>query len=275
VTVQNDLASPPISDILLRYLRRYNDALVTSSPWRLPADPLRASVVRATGVGMLATVALALLVASVTGLGGSYLVICLAVFMLAATMVTGLVSVHHPFERFGPANLITLLRVSFLAAMTGLVGEPPTTRIAWLAVGATTLVAVLDGLDGWLARRSRVSSAFGARFDMETDAALILVVSVLVWRHDKAAAWVMACGAMRYAFVVAGWLLPWMAAPLRSTVRGKTVAILQLVGLGVALLPVVPVPASVIVSTITLAALVWSFAVDVAWLWKGRLTSTN
>jgi phosphatidylglycerophosphate synthase len=126
---------------------------------------------------------------------------------------------------------------------------------------------MLDGVDGWLARRRSEQSAFGARFDMETDAALILIVSVLVWRHEKAGAWVMACGMMRYAFVAAGWVLPWMAGPLRSTWRGnKSVAIGQLVGLGAALLPVLHVPVSSIVAAVTLATLVWSFAVDIAWL---------
>jgi phosphatidylglycerophosphate synthase len=173
---------------------------------------------------------------------------------------------HHPFGRFGPANHVTLLRLILVAAVGALIGERPAVRAAWSAVGVTVVVAVLDGVDGWLARRSRVSSAFGARFDMETDALLILVLSVLVWQHGKAGPWVLACGAMRYAFVAAGWWLPWMAGPLRSTVRGKTVAIAQLVGLGVALSPLVSQPHSAIVATVTLAALTWSFAVDVAWL---------
>jgi phosphatidylglycerophosphate synthase len=129
---------------------------------------------------------------------------------------------------------------------------------------------VLDGIDGWLARRARMSSPFGARFDMETDAFFMLVLSILVWRHDKAGAWVVAIGLMRYAFVAAGWWLPWLARPLRSTWRGKAVAVGQFAGLGVALLPVVPVPASTLVSGAALAALVWSFAIDVKFLFKER-----
>jgi phosphatidylglycerophosphate synthase len=116
-------------------------------------------------------------------------------------------------------------------------------------------------------------SAYGARFDMETDAAFVLVLSILVWQYDKAGVWVLCCGLMRYAFVAAGWILPWLAAPLRATRRGRTVAILQLVGLGVALAPVVPSPASAAVAGVTLAVLAWSFAVDVGWLWRQYRTS--
>ena len=45
----------------------------------------------------------------------------------------------------------------------------------------------LDGVDGWLARRRGMSSAFGARFDMEIDALLVQVLAILVWRYGKAA----------------------------------------------------------------------------------------
>jgi phosphatidylglycerophosphate synthase len=101
---------------------------------------------------------------------------------------------------------------------------------------------------------------------METDAAFILVLSILVWQHGKAGAWVLLCGLMRYAFVAAGLVLPWLAAPLRPTRRGRTVAVVQLLGLSVALAPAVSVPASSAVAAVTLAALTWSFAIDVAWL---------
>jgi hypothetical protein len=71
---------------------------------------------------------------------------------------------------------------------------------------------------------------------------------------------------MRYGFVAARWVLPWMAGPLRSTIRGKSVAVGQIIGLGAAVLPIVPVPLSNSIAAITLATLVWSFAVDIAWL---------
>ena len=72
------------------------------------------------------------------------------------------------------------------------------------------------------------------------------------------------CGLMRYSFVGNGWVVPWLAGPLTPTLRGKSVAVAQFVGLGLALAPVVPASASAVVAATTLAALVWSFAVDVA-----------
>jgi phosphatidylglycerophosphate synthase len=239
---------------------------MTSFPWRLPGSPLRSSVFRAVIVGVLVILAYAPVVAAQTMSGADYIRRSLVFFAAAAVLVVGRVGAHHPFPRFGAANFVTMLRLSLVAGVAGLIDEPPSQPIAWLAVGAVVLVAVLDGVDGWLARRSREISAFGARFDMEVDAALILILSVLVWLHGKAGAWVIVCGLMRYGFVAAGWVLPWMAGPLRSTIRGKSVAVGQSIGLGAALLPIVAVPLSVIVAAVTLAMLVWSFAVDIAWL---------
>jgi phosphatidylglycerophosphate synthase len=170
----------------------------------------------------------------------------------------------HPYPRFGPANVVTTIRAVLVALVALLIGRPATPELLWLTIGLTAVMGVLDGLDGWLARRTGMASEFGARFDMETDAALILVLSILVWQQGKAGAWVLLCGLMRYAFVAAGWLLPWLARPLQSTRRGKTVAVGQLVGLSVALAPIVPVPLSAVAAALTLTALAWSFAIDIA-----------
>lgn len=167
------------------------------------------------------------------------------------------------YVRMGPADYVTLVRLVLVAVMASTLGRAPTFALQWTLVTLTTVVGVMDGFDGWVARRTGTASTFGARFDMETDALLILVLSILVWQHDKAGAWVLLCGVMRYAFVAAGWLLPWMKRPLTPTRRGKTVAVIQYIGLGAAMSPVFPSPASDVVAALTLSALVWSFAVDV------------
>lgn len=248
---------------------------MTNSRWRLPGAPLRSSAVRAVLAGVLAVGVYAPLIASETMAGADYVARSLFFFAAASVLIVGRISNNHPFPAFGAANTITLLRVSLVAGVAGFIGEASSDRIAWTAAAAITLVALLDGVDGWLARRSQQQSAFGARFDMETDAALILILSILVWLHGKAGAWVVACGLMRYGFVAAGRILPWMAGPLRSTLRGKSVAVAQLAGLGAALLPVVLTPFSNVVAAITLALLVWSFAIDVAWLKRQATASPD
>ncbi len=188
--------------------------------------------------------------------------------LFAAMMAAALAFVgEHPFSRLGPANLVTIARAMLVALTAGLIGESASHQVASTAVAFAVTAVLLDGVDGWLARRSGMVSEFGSRIDMETDALLIMVLSVLVWQHDKSGVWVLGCGLMRYAFVAAGWLLPWMAGPLTPTLRGKTVAVAQVAGLAFALLPVVPRSTSRLAAALTLAALTWSFAVDVRRLW--------
>jgi phosphatidylglycerophosphate synthase len=178
---------------------------------------------------------------------------------------------HHPFPRFGAANWVTTLRALIVAFLVGSIGKPPTPRAATAAIVLALGATMLDGVDGWLARRSALTSAFGARFDMEVDSLLILVLAVLVWQHHKAGAWVLAAGLLRYAFVAAGWVWSWMRAPLPGTPRGKAVCVVEIVTLLVALTPAVPAPASGLVAAAGLTMLVYSFAVDTASLWRRAL----
>ena len=58
----------------------------------------------------------------------------------------------------------------------------------------------MASMAGWRGG-SAWTSAFGARFDMETDAATVFGLSLLVWLCDQAGPWVLAIGLMRYIFV--------------------------------------------------------------------------
>lgn len=193
-----------------------------------------------------------------------------AALLLAMTIAAVALRDEHPFARLGPANRITCVRAVIVALLAASLFEARTPWWAWVAVVGTAGSAVLDGVDGWLARRTGMASAFGARIDMETDALLIVVLSLLVWQYGKAGAWVLSGGLMRYVFVAAGSILPWMAAPLTPTLRAKTITIVHVVGLCVALAPIIPWPPSAIAAGVTTALLAWSFAVDVGRLRRQR-----
>ncbi|MFA5911257.1 MAG: CDP-alcohol phosphatidyltransferase family protein [Vicinamibacterales bacterium] len=232
--------------------------------------PLRIRVLLASGVGAAGVVVVSFVIGPWLQASAGYPWKAATVFAVMMAVAVATVAAYHPFARFGPANYVTMLRAAMVALAAALSVEPPTAAIAWWVVGTTACLAALDGLDGWLARRTGLVSAFGARFDVEVDSLLILVLAIFVWRHEKAGAWVLACGLMRYAFVAAGWALPWLAGPLRPTFRGKSVAVGQFAGLSMALARVVPAPTSDVIAAMTLAALVWSFGIDVRRLWRGE-----
>jgi phosphatidylglycerophosphate synthase len=119
-----------------------------------------------------------------------------------------------------------------------------------------------------VARRTGTASALGARFDMEVDASLLLVLGVYAARPFGG--WVLAIGAMRYAFVVATWILPWMRRSLPPRYWRKVVAATQGIVLVFAAADVLPRPLTAAALAVALVLLVESFGRDVVWLWHRR-----
>lgn len=228
----------------------------------------RAALMAALGVG--AVTVLARGIQPVLLLSAAFpvrvVLIATAVLIVAVAGLRG----HHPFARVGPANLVTGIRALLVALLAGVALEPTPGAAGWWVVATAAIAASLDLADGWLARRTGLASAFGARFDMEVDALLILVLSVFVWRQDTAGAWVMASGLMRYAFVAATLVLPWMNLALPPSRRRQAVCVLQIAALTVALAPITPPPAPLALAAGSLALLTWSFWVDVVWLFAAR-----
>jgi len=179
-------------------------------------------------------------------------------------------------QPFWAANWVTAARAFYAACLLGYgLGAPvlahspgPVLRWFWV-VGALGALA-LDGVDGRLARRLGQTSAFGARFDMEADAATVLGLSLLVWLCDQAGPWVLAIGLLRYIFVGGSWVWPALAAPLPPKKRRQAICVAQMAALILAIVPGVPPELASPLCLAAFAALVYSFAVDVAWLVASR-----
>jgi phosphatidylglycerophosphate synthase len=168
-----------------------------------------------------------------------------------------------------PADRVTLVRATIIGGVAALTADSFVRPVSVsLVVTLAVIALVLDAVDGWVARHTRTASPFGARFDMEVDAFLILVLSVDVAR--SAGAWVLAIGAARYAFAAAGWLLRWLREPMPSSYWGKTVAAIQGIALTTAAAGVLPALAIDAVLAIALILLAESFGHQVWWLARHR-----
>ena len=176
-----------------------------------------------------------------------------------------------PRRGLGPANRVTLVRALLVALLAGMLAAPAWVDAHPVQVAAfAALALLLDGVDGWVARRWRCESDFGARFDMELDAFLILVLCVHLLAMDKAGPWVLVIGAMRYVFVAAMRPWPWLERPLRESRRRKLVCVWQVACLLLCLLPAIGGALATALLVLALALLAWSFAVDVRWLYHTR-----
>ncbi len=239
------------------------------------AAALRRDAARELAIGAALLVVAGLVAMALAGFSAAYLPKALGWYALGAVLVWRALPGSHPHVRFGAANRVTLVRLGVGALLAAIVGEalPRPEPIAWAIVVIATLSAVADAFDGPLARRSGLASGFGARFDMETDAAYTLVLCALVLQFDKAGPWVLAAGLMRYAFVAAAVPWPWLNGPLAPSWRRKAVCVGQITVLIVCLGPIVSRELASALAAVTLLALAASFAVDVRALARARRPS--
>jgi len=170
----------------------------------------------------------------------------------------------------GPANRLTLFRGVMVALLAAFLFEPQADAYAlWLAGGAALSVAA-DGLDGQVARQTNGTTPLGARMDGELDAILTVILSALAWQLDRAGAWVLLCGGFRYAFLVAGWLLPALRAPLPDAPSRAWACGASLGALVIALVPWGSPVIATVACGVAVGVLSASYVRDVGGLLWGR-----
>lgn len=135
---------------------------------------------------------------------------------------------------------------------------------SWPLFAVALPAALLDAVDGWVARRSGTASPAGGRLDMETDAIFLVILSVpLAWTVGP---WVLGIGAMRYLFLAASWWRPALGRRLEFSQFRRIVAGVQGGALVAAVMPGVPIFAAAFATGTALVLLVISFGKDVVTL---------
>lgn len=221
----------------------------------------------------LAEIALASLL--LVGLGAMLpaLVASAANWWLAAgfyIVMSTLVVSFWPHGSFGWANRVTLGRGVLVAIVAGALAANAFTNAIWLWLAVAVIALLLDGVDGWIARRTKTHTPFGARFDMELDAVLILILCIGLLQSEHLGIWALLIGGMRYLFIAASWPFPWLKAPLFASFRRKAVCVWQVVALLLALTPLTSPLATSLLALSALITLIYSFGFDVWWLYQKR-----
>lgn len=194
---------------------------------------------------------------------------------------------HRPFETdrlfatLGAANWITLLRAAAVVALAGFLPVAVSTVVAsqesrsqlnagWLAWAPGIIylgLSLADLLDGYLARRQGRETELGKRLDIETDAAGLLVASLLAVILGRLPVIYLLVGLAYYPFIFGIWLrqrreLP--LAALQSRPFARIIAGLQMGLVGLALLPVFHRPFLFLAASLFMTPLLIGFLRD--WL---------
>ena len=189
---------------------------------------------------------------------------------LSYAFIATLVLIYWPYGPLGWANRVTLTRAVLVALLTGALVANAFVAAIWQWLSIAVIALMLDGIDGWIARRTKSHTRFGARFDMELDALLILLLCVGLWRLESLGLWVVLIGGMRYLFVAASWQFTWLTRPLFESFRRKAVCVWQVVALLVALTPLTSHLLANLLAVSALISLTYSFGFDVWWLYRKR-----
>ncbi len=224
-------------------------------------------VQRGPMLGLLAQVAVLGVLADTVGLGASGWAVGLAYAAVTAGALS-LALPAHGLDRLGPADRVTLTRAVLVGGVAALVASAHPVPTG-LLVALAAVALVLDRVDGEVARRTGSATGFGAAFDMEVDAFLVLVLSVYV--APTAGAWVLLIGLARYGLWVAGRFAPWLREPVPIRPWAKVVAAVQGVVLTAVAADVLPAPVEVAALVLALVLLTESFAHQVRWLRRHRV----
>ncbi|HEX7667949.1 MAG TPA: CDP-alcohol phosphatidyltransferase family protein [Polyangiaceae bacterium] len=166
-----------------------------------------------------------------------------------------------PTGRFGVANSVTALRVLMIVVLSAL---PRIGPAAALLVAASF---ALDGLDGLLARRNRTESSFGALFDMETDALLVLVAAFRLAHAGRLGPFIVLPGLYRYLYAVAISVGKTVRGDAPRSDLGRYVFAVMVTSLALSLWPLEPIHEKVAVLATLLITL--SFARSASWSFFG------
>jgi phosphatidylglycerophosphate synthase len=169
----------------------------------------------------------------------------------------------HGAGSLTPPNAVTFARLLVLASALVIAPENvavvlPCALLAWM----------LDGVDGWLARRRGQATQFGALFDQETDAALVLLLCVTLVATRGFGPWVLIAGLLRYALVLARGFARGPIAERRSS-WGRFIFGFSYLSLSFALWPALDALSSFTVPA-SVGLLLCSFAPDFAAIARAR-----
>ncbi len=188
--------------------------------------------------GLIAHLAVLALLAGTVGLGPAAWVASVG-YALVTVVLLARAMARSGLASLGPADLVTTARSALVGGIAALVVEAFTGPVPVALLTALAVVALLlDAVDGRVARSTGTGTAVGARFDMEVDSALVLLLSVFV--AQTLGPWVLAIGSVHYVLLVARRLLPWLRRPAPPRYWCKVVAAVQGAVLAVAAADVLP-----------------------------------
>ncbi|MFT6863752.1 MAG: cardiolipin synthase [Akkermansiaceae bacterium] len=156
------------------------------------------------------------------------------------------------------ATFITLIRLGLIPVFAwtaidyghSVDAGAPQESLRWLAVAIYTLASLLDGLDGWVARRFDQKSLAGAILDPLTDKALLMTGLFTATFVNWGMAWhlpiwfIILVVARDLEIIVGIWILYYLnrKVPIKPLWTGKVCTVTQMIAMGWIMLHFTAIP---------------------------------
>jgi CDP-diacylglycerol--glycerol-3-phosphate 3-phosphatidyltransferase len=226
---------------------------------------------QALGIGLLLLFATAGLLATrfAAGQARLFLVGALPLWLLVLALLVALGRQERHQGRLGLATQLTLARGLLLAALAGFAAQAPSLdpRLALLPGLLYTTAALIDLVDGYVARRRGEESALGARLDVAVDALGLVVGPLAAVALGRLPAFYLLVGSAYYLFHGGLWLrrrLKLAIHPLPASRTTRMYAGYQMGLVATVLFPVVGPPGTIIAAAVFMLPTLGLFARD--WL---------
>ena len=174
----------------------------------------------------------------------------------------------HIFTTLGAANWITLLRAGAIVGLAGILpsaiqgGQTLPNVLLW-APGIIYLgISLADLADGYVARQQRRETLLGKRLDIESDAAGLLVASLVAVALGRLPAVYLLVGLAYYPFILGIWIRQRRALPviaLQPRPYARIIAGFQMGLVAMALLPIFNPPFLAVAALIFMTPLLIGF----------------
>ncbi|MEM8881867.1 MAG: CDP-alcohol phosphatidyltransferase family protein [Pseudomonadota bacterium] len=166
----------------------------------------------------------------------------------------------YPHPTLGLCNGVTLIRLALVSALVAPLVSGTVITLPLLLIA--TLAFALDWADGWLARRTNLTSGFGARFDVEVDSVFALLLACLAIEGGLHPV-VLLLGLPRYAFGLAQLFDMRFSQPLPERFSRKVVCVVQIATLIGLTVPWIDPDLRHGAAVLCAGLVTWSFAVDI------------
>jgi phosphatidylglycerophosphate synthase len=132
------------------------------------------------------------------------------------------------------------------------------------------MVLLLDWFDGFFARYLNETSKFGAIFDQETDAFLLLILTLSLYLNHNVPITIFLIPSYRYVFLILGLHFKWLKNTLPESYLRKVICSITILLLIICHMQSLSINHVQIISILAFLMITFSFTKDIIWLYGSK-----